>query len=327
MGEKAFRKIQFGKETVHGTNVAATSRQMGVLTQKSSPTIYMPEENTGTLVKYHHATKVAELAELTRDGSLTYEQCIYFFLMGIKGAVTPVNIEGDAYRWTFDPNLEALNNPDSFTIEYGDDIQAFESGYCMAKSLEISGTIDEPVNLKVDMFGRDLTKCAFTPALALPTVEDAMSSMTSIKIEDTYAALDAGTPKAKTLIDYSWKLDTGIHSKKFMDGELTFTGHGEAACAPELDLTFEFNSNANAEYDHFDSQVKRFIRLQTSGSEIETGVGKALILNLCGVYTEWDTLDERDGNDIVKVKLVAIYDPTWDRAWGVEVVNDVASLV
>ncbi len=328
MGLAAFRKIQFGKETTHGTKAAATGIWLGTLSMRETPSFTMPEEDRGSLSKYHRVIKAATLAELRREGTLTFEQCVILFLMGIKGGVTPTQLDSEtepphAYEWDFTPNLTEKNNPDSFTIEYGDDVQAFYSTYCLARRLEISGAIDEPLQLRADLFGQKVEKAEFTAGLSMPTVEDVLAHRVKLYIEDSGTALDGATAKAKTLSEFTWTLDTGFAPKKFIGGEVFFEDHSEQKRNVELEMVLELNSQvAGDEFNAFKNQTKRFIRLEVEGSTIVATYNKKLTLDLCGIYTDWDTLAERDGTDVVTVRLTSVYDPTWGKEWLVKVVND-----
>jgi hypothetical protein len=336
VGVGAFRSIQIGQETTAGTAVAATMKWLGTLDMEETHETYQPIEDVGMLTRYTKSQLTSKQVAITHESDLNYEQCLVPFLAGIRGDVTGSATGGTAptpgtpYIWDFTPNLTAMNNPKTFTVEYGDSTatnEAFESPYCIATSIEIRGAVDEPLTISTDMMGQKMDTSTLTPNLTVPTVNVARAQNTKLYIEGDAAAIDAGTAdaKAKTLIDFTWHLDTGVHTKKFCGGETYYEDVGEARRSPELDMTFEWNGNALTEHDYFDGTTKRFVRLETTGDTIGSADGTAypykLTLDMCGVYTSWDSLGDRDGNDIVAVHMTCLYDSTWGKDWCVKVQN------
>lgn len=327
-GIRAFRKIQIGKEATRGTAVPATAKLMGELTMKETLSLHRPELDVGRFSRINTSEVAGRIAELSFKGGATFEQILYFLLMGVKGNITPTQPDGEStYLWTFSPNLEASNVPDSFTVEYGDNVKAYESEYALASNLEISGAVDEALQLAADMFARQMTEATFTPALTDPSVESVLMNKGKLYIDDAGTGIGT-TEKSSTLIAFTWRLPTGLVAKKYADGELYFSSFGEQKRGIELELTFAFNSNASAERANFVSQTKRFIRLEFTGSEIETSYNKKLTLDMCCLYNPdgWNTLEERDGEDIVAVTLSSVYDATWQKEFEVAVQNALATL-
>ena len=397
MGIKALRKIQIGKETTKGTAVAASAALLGELTMKSSPTIYRPVEERGTLAEFSRSVKVANLAELVYTGSATFEQVLYILHMGILGNVTPVGA-GTAKFWTFTPSIAAAGVFDSFTIEYGDDIEQWESEFCMASELELSGAMNEPMKMRGNIFGRKMTVCNFTPDISPPAVEDILTQKARLYI-DTETGKIGATEKASTLIAFTYTIKTGLTPKRFANGSIDFSTYNETFKGIELKMTFAFNAGAEAERLEFDGETLRLIRIEAIGSEAQakedstqvipaggitadatsfdvadgtkitvdrvylvgtermlvTAIAtntltvvrgyegttaashvankviylvhdKRLRLDFCGIYTDWATLSERDGEDVVEVTLSDQRGTTYTKLFEVAVENKVGTL-
>ncbi|MDY6834336.1 MAG: hypothetical protein SVY53_05990 [Chloroflexota bacterium] len=321
------RKAQIGKETTHGDSVAATTRLLGKFTHKEVPEFDEVEEHTGMLSKHiRAATKTGTIAEIGREGTFTFEQAPYFLGMCIKGGVVGEQVDASAaYRWAYERNLSGVNDPDSYTWEIGNAVQAFKTKFGLGKSLEVGGVSNKLLTLKCDMFGQDFSKCNFTPALSLPVVEDAVTRKTGLYLDDTAAALGT-TQVSSTLLDFNWKLDTGMIPDDCCDGELWFTDFTEVSTMITLEMTFKFNNGANLEYEKYYDKQPRFMRLITQGSEIEPGYAKSIKLDACFDYRDWGALEEDNGRDTVKIKMESLYDPTWGKEWLIEVVNALSTL-
>ena len=323
-GLKALRRIQIGKEGTPGSIAAATAKLIGTLKYDLDQKTYRPEDlETGRLSSFERSIPVGVMAKLPFESDANYEQLAYLLGMGIKGAVTPTG-GSSLYTWAFTPNLAASNAVDTYTIEYGDDVQAFRSLYCFAQGLELSGTLDDVVKVKANLVGQTVAAGAtFTTGLLNPTTLDPVVVGTGKLYIDTTWALLGTTQKTATLVDFNWKLTEGITPVKYLDGTLTFGDRAEKKRHIELDLTLAFNSNTTALWTAYTAnpQTPIFVRLQFIGKA--TGAGYKT-LTLDGAYII-DKLpppfEERDGQDISKVKLVSIYDPTSTKEWDVTLIN------
>jgi len=475
-GMRAFRKIQIGKEATRGTAVPATAKLIGTLGMKETPTIVRPEEDRGSLSKNYRSTLSSVLAEMAFEGDATFEQILYFLLMGVtngigihpesaqyyestgpvwtsyltevtdddlathmpadgmtatvdyiyiglanpfhlirvtmgtaknaiasvlsaeysKGAsvfgaltinddtkvagvtlaksggitfsppsdwaVDTVNGIADkywvrlkvsvtlsatvdvaeidlikgvagvqqgataAYLWTFSPNYTESNHQAGFTIEFGDNVDCWEAEFSLVKQLELSGAMREVVKLSADMFGRQLTETTFTGAITDPTELESIVAKPKFYLDDTGAGI-GGTEKSAQLIDFTWRLPTGLVPIFAATGELCFATVSEQKRAAELEMTYAFSSDGiKTEYAKVRAQTKRFIRLSFEGTLIEGAYNKKLVLDGCFQYDDWDKLGEKDGMDIVAVKLVSVYDPDWTKEFEVAVTNKVVTL-
>jgi len=326
-GQTAFRKVQIGEESTHGTAVAATAKLLATLSMKENLALIEPVLEDGRLSNYLNSEVGGRMAELRLDMPATYEQILYALHAGLKGNITPAQqAETTAYLWDFDPNLVASNAQDSFTIEFGDDIQAFYAEYCLARELRLSGALDEALQLSADIFGRQLTTCGFTAALTVPAIEHILMNKGKFYIDDAGSGL-GDTEKAATLIAMDLRLPTGVAPAKYADGNLYFASHNEGKRHLELDLTVAFNSTINTERTKFIDRSKRFIRIEFTGTLIEGAYYKELTIDVCGRYAE-DILplEERDGENIARVKFVSCYDATWLKEFQIQVMNKVTTL-
>jgi len=325
MGIKALRKIQIGKETDKGTAVPATAALLGGLTMKSSPTIHRPVEERGTMAEFSRSVKVADLAELTFEGDATFEQILYLLHMGILGSVSPSEVDTTGKLWTFTPAMVAVGAFDSFTIEYGDDVQAWETEYCLARAIEISGAMNEAMRMRAEIFGRQMTPVTFTPSIDPPTVESIPFQQVKLYIDDETGTIGT-TEKSSSIISASYSINTGLYAKRYGDGLIIFSVYGEGIKGIELRMTFAFNAGAEVERLLFDGKTLRLIRLEIEGSVISDAIKKKLTLDFCGIYTDFATLSERDGEDVVEVVMSTQQGTNYTTLFEVAVTNAITTL-
>lgn len=284
-------------------------------------------------------------ATLAQDGSITFTaptdwdtedvnsvEDKYWVRLKVSAALSAtVDVDGiqlstAAYTWTFTPALESSGAQESYTIEYGDNVQAYEAEYCMASGIEISGAPDEALKVSVDIFGRQMTAATFTASLDFPTVESALFNKCKLYIDSAWASL-GDTQKSATLIDFTLRIDTGLAPLKAADGNLYFSLVGEQARGAELDMTLYWNDSVSTtERGFWAAQTKRALRLEVEGTTLEHSRTKKVTFDLWGVYTDWETIAEKDGASTVAVKFTSVGDVDNDHELSVAVVNGESSL-
>ena len=182
-GIRALRKILIGKENMNvppylRVPVDATAMLVGTANMSLEQGIFMPNEyETGRLASFERSSVIARDARLSFEADATYEQLMYFLEMGVKHTVHSNENYRDAYdltrandrnlsrvsyadnsvtTWVYAPNYVRSNIPRTFTMEYGDDVQAYQTAYCGIRQLELSGQVGDIVKISADMFGRDM---------------------------------------------------------------------------------------------------------------------------------------------------------------------------
>ena len=324
-GLRDLTKIQIGLETTPGSDKAATARLIGKMTMAPDFKYSRPDDfDTGNLSSYERSDIIAEQAKISFEGDATYEQLPYILGMSIKGAVTGAG-GGSPYSWVYEPSLTSANAPDTYTIEYGDNHQAYQSTFCFAKSLEISGQIDDAVKVKADMVGQSMATATFTTALSNPTSLSIIKTQTGkLYIDTTWAGL-GGTHEENTLVDFNWKLTEGVVPIKKLDGSLSYADRVEKKRHIEFELTVGHNSVYDTLWTALLAQSKVFVRLEFTGPAITGGTDK-LTMQGCFILDNPDTLGDQEGQSAVKIKLLSIYDPTSTKEWSVTLINALATM-
>jgi len=241
----ALKRIQIGLESTRGTLVAADTVLLGALQYTDDRAFHMPEdEERNSLALLHRQTEIAKGTTLQFTGAVTFEQILQFLSMGVKGAITPTTpTNGVLTRdWTFLPTLTALNAPDSFTFEYGDDQQEYECGYVMAEQLELAFAMGEVGQLSANLFGKATAKSTFTGALSAPTVEDVVSQTMKFYKDTSWANL-GNTEKAAILANATIRIPTGFTKVPYGDGSTEWSTHGESKRAAEVEITLRHNAD------------------------------------------------------------------------------------
>ena len=296
---------------------------------KQDQKYYRPDDlETGKLSSFERSHPISEEMSGAFESDANFEQLGYLLGMTVKGGITPTGPTDSAYLWSFVPNLTSANNPDSYTIQYGDDIQAFISAFCYGKDLEISGTMEDVLKVKSNLAGQNVRTGTFT-SLSNPTSLTPIPMATGkLYIDTTWAGL-GGSNVAGTLVDFAYKVTPGITPIKYADGAIHFTDRAEKKRHVELDVTFAFTAGVAGYYANFiaSPQSKLFTRLKFTGPKIGATTGfNELSLDGAFIVDDFDTLTERDGQDIVKLKLISEYDTVGSAEWQILLTNALATM-
>jgi hypothetical protein len=339
MGERAFSKLQYGKEVLatHGSAVAATKILAGAEIQPVNPdrTPAFPEDSLGVRARSSRARIDQLLATNTIKVPAAYFQCLpLFFSCGLKGNLTPVEQTGGQgdYLWPHTPSMVASNTIDSITLEAGDDTQAVETEYVMFEGIKLGGVIAQagemaPVSIEGAYFGRQVTPTTFTGGLSVPAMTDINAKLSRIYIDPTWAT--RGNTE-KTSLMRAWELEilTGVHHKFLGSADKFFTTHGESFIEAMLTLTYEGNATADAEFDAYRAGTKQVIRVKIdSGIQIGSGLTHSILMDVWGAYENVIPLSEEDrGNNLHKAIFHGLYDGTGAQILDVQVVTNSNSL-
>ena len=207
MGSSHFTSVLYGKETTRGTAVAAAKRWPG-----QAPKIMSDTKKTFVnemLDVRADARRSVAFQKLYRNNltaaQATFQQLLFPFGCGIKGGITATETTPSQadYLWPFTPSMTSANNPDSGTIELGDDAQFWESEYCMFDKINLSGSIDQEggeasVALDAGFFGRQLTATTKTGSIALPSGEFMNAKRARLYIDTSWAGV--GTTELANLL-------------------------------------------------------------------------------------------------------------------------------
>jgi hypothetical protein len=336
MGNRFFSKVQYGKESTRGTAVAATKILLGkvpAINSDRKPVI--PDEDIGIRARGVRSVIHQYLYSNTLSTEHGYfQQLPWLFGCGLKGGVTPGEVtagQGDML-WTQTPSLVAgvLNEPDSSTIELGDDTQAFEAEYAMFERIRISGQVAQgmdaaPVNIEADFFSRQLTPTTFTGALSLPVAEPMNAKLARLYVDSAWSGI-GGTELANVLRSFDIEIITGVHPKFSGSGDKYFNAHGEGLITVTAQFTIEGLSAANALFNAQQAATFQAVRLEIDGGVIGTGTPHSLKLDIGGVWESVSPLGGEDRSDnLHTATLVDQYDSTGAKLLQVATVTNVSS--
>lgn len=339
MGTKRLTKVQYGKETTHGVNVASDTMLLCAITlPESDREIHIPQVDAGN--RTPGLLSVADVRKVLAEGTLEDMDGAYYELFPVMLAAClesgPSGIEqtggeGD-YLWTFSAPQTAAETIDSLTLEAGETTTGYEIGYVMFRSLNFTGDCETgEVHISGEWFGEQQDQTTVTPALSLPTAELANAKLTQIYIDSSWAGL-GGSELVNSLVNFDITINGGGHPKHLGTASRLFSSHGQGEITGEATFTFERNAAIYAEEAFYRpssgyAQTPRFIRIEIIGTQIGSGDTQKLTIDMAGLWTAWPSIsDEKEGNTLDVPTLTFGHDATSSEAFQAQVTTTIQTI-
>lgn len=318
MGVKSLTKVQFGKETTHGTAVAADTILLCTLDLPDADrTVQLPEVDYGGRIVGH--SKNAIQRHVGVDATLEDADGCYFELLPIllnmclKGGVTGAEqTTGQSdYLFTFTAPNSGAETVDTGTFEVGDDNQGYEFSYGLGKGMTLSwDAASGEVHCSMDLKGNRLIQTTVTASQTVPDVEFMDGKICQLWIDDSWASRGT-TTFSDTLVSGELNIMGGVHEKYLGGSTRLYTAHNQGRIDATLTLTVERNAAVKAEELHFRPAADytpdmRCVRVQITGDQIASGDIQLFQLDMTGVWESWEPFGaETDGNnhDVIRLRL------------------------
>lgn len=340
---RALKQIAISNpENTVGTAEAAVELLYGTMSVAyGDNTIHYPDQERANLSRHMGDDFiVGKLVEGTMEGELNARHAAWLFSNAIRGNITPTqpdNInEPNTYSWVWEPGLTTANTPDiangidTFTLEFGDNEQAYEAEYVFTRTLTITGAPNEPVTFTWDWAGRQLTETTFTSLSAVNITSPSLyfpSNLSKFYIDTSYAGI-GGTQKTDTLRAFTWTFETGFTARFAADGNQYFAAISEDKKRVQLDLTYYLNSTSETERALYNSRGTTYLRVELSGpTEMDSAQSNPPRVYLDGAfrYTEWPEHDDEDGALVTTVSAESVYDVTASKQFGATLLTTLAA--
>lgn len=341
-GVRDLRQIQFCIQPECDTSGTVVARIVGQCGIELDVGRVLPKEATGITAsnivdRMYDRYQLAEGPVTPGEEGATYQQLVWYLVMGCKGgaSVGPTGAGATGYTWTFEPSHTAIDEADTATIIYGDNAAQWQGTCCIGRQLVLSGAFQGIWQVEMDTVCRDWDNTGINfETIAYPTpLNTILGQMTSFYLDTTCQFVDdpfappGPTEYTQSMIDWSLTIP-GFHPKFFQDGVLYWSTYGMASRALMLEWTMEFDGPLAKDivWEAFATGTPLYVRLQAIGGAIPgtaPPVNYSATLDLVLQPIDSTTLDERDGNDIIKFTAETAYDVdcTHVPEWRIVVVN------
>ncbi len=327
-GVQVFTYANIGKETVRGTPVAPT-RQLyvdgtGVLKFDNAQNTHAGE-NSGVRTRIRRVTRASEDVSLKLGWDAISWDDLVVFASQLQGGLTGVGGGADK-TWTLTPGMTGTNNPESYSLDVGDDVQNWRVQYAMLTSWKLSAAIGELTKADATAFGQRAVKTV-KASPALNSAPKIPGDLWTVKYAATQAGLAGASIQTNHLVGWELEVMTGIRWRHYMDGNLYGAQHVETDMSAKLTLTVESTALAVSEfYDKHVSDTMDFVRLKATGTALGASNYSAQ-LDLPVFYGEPEVIGSEDeGINLYKIPANLAYDGTGAKSIQGVLVNSLAAL-
>lgn len=320
MSAKTQRQVLIGLQSVAGTGVNVDVALRAAASLKAVPDKVIVEENIGSFAPTrHYIGSLSAEGEIEYDGYYEHVPYIVSMAMGAGSVVPGTTPLPDV--WTFSLANASAPTFALYTMEYADGANHIVRGVdVIATALEISGEAGQSWMFKPTLVGGQVT---FPSAVsATPSVS---ATATQILMSDTSIFMDAlytniGTTVMNQLISFNWKLEEYFHTKLFA-GSLWPTGRGVDRWKVSLEIVAEVeNAVIESIKDTLMGVTQTAIRIKADAGVSEIAIDGNYMLS------EVDTLDDRDGNNIISMTFLGERDSSGNTGSIVASVPELAAL-
>lgn len=327
------QSVQVGVETTPGTAVAAAKR-LGSMGFKIGPSVdiksLMP---TGT--KYPTLQILGkEWTEADISGSAVYTELPYAFSSVISAPVVTTIMDSaiptGATRWVFDSNTFGDDAPKTFTVEQGSSVRAHRFANGIIPDYSWNWSRDE-IELGGKMIGRaieDGVTLTASPTL-LPQIPVRPTEL-SLYIDTAAAGL--GTTKQLRTLKGECNISDRFSPLWVVDAALaSFANTVEGEPTVEFKITQMADAQSAANLVAMRAGTSKFLRLEAVGPQIYTSatpltVNHRVRWDVAGQVSDITPFDDEDGVFAIEYTFTAVHDPTWGKAFSVEVITTTATL-
>lgn len=314
-----------GSSVVIDTNLRATC-SLNIVSTKHQPDEYIGQHGPGR----HIRTESHGEGSLVMDA--VYEQILYPITMAM-GIVSPTG-GADPYTWTFllPFRISPITLISPFTLEYIDSGPSNGGGDgggthvvrmvdTFATALTISATAPDSWQVEAALSGRavDLPDSLSGNPEPDHAIVPIKMGQTTLHVDDLYANI--GDTLVEEFISFNWKLEGNYHSKQWA-GSMNPNGWGAGGWKTTLELILEASAvEAQAFEDAILTEAMFAVRVKGYVDANDN-------CNIDGMYyvASVDPLDDRGGNNTLKITLLGAKDTLSANAGGITVVTRIGAL-
>jgi hypothetical protein len=313
-----------GKETTEGTAVAATKRLQStavMLKPETEVTLFRPNGSEYDTL----AQQGKEWSTFGVEGKLSFTDITYLLSMLVKGGITPSSSGTNGKLWAFAPS----DTIDTFTIDYGDSVEAERAAGCFLDSLSININRSES-NISGSGIGRLLTYAASldgSPVNVAQKVVD--TSDWIVKFADSQSALSGASESCKV-----YEANLNISGRWGVHWPLcsTNTSHaGRVKKVPTIELGLSITNESEGRAfitTNLRGNTGKYIRLENTGAVITGATPSAykIVIEFFGFVKS--APQPKDLDDLVVLPFVFGGAKVSDllTAYTIDVTNELASL-
>lgn len=320
------QSVQIGAETTPGTGVAA-SRLLKYLSFDLDPEI---DFNRFRAMGAKYASSITPGQDRTSfglSGAGSYSELVYVLCSNLVN-VSPATVDTTARTWTFTPAIRTEDAVKTYTIEQGGSVRAGKVTYGIASDLELTFNRTEGVTVGgggfAQQFQDNITLTASPTAIEEKPI---LPTHLNVYMDSTFAGI--GTTKLTRDFNAVWR-STGRFGQiwPINSALASFGAHVEQEPTAQLELTFEYDSQAGDFFTAARAGATRYFRIDATSPELAGSLTEPyrLRIDFAGKISAVGGFDDNDGVRVMTITADAVDDTTAGFAHRVTATNKVSAL-
>jgi hypothetical protein len=323
MAEKAsiFQTVQIGIETTPGTAVPANRK---LLATSIIPSVKTEGEAFRAIGNKYPSFVVVnkEWSEASIEGKLTYNEILYL-LSSLLSQPTPVQQGATtAYKWTFTSNTSAEDAGKTFTVEQGDANSAWRAAGVKVSGLEFTFSRNEVTVSGSAIGGQIETGITMTSSPTSMTPRPILPAHLTFYMADTQAGLASAQALSRGFA-MTWSL-MDKNSLVWAVGQSPVLIESEPKLEAKLSLATD--STGLGLITTMRNGGTKWFRVRAEGATIQNPYKYTFQIDFPAQIVEVGEFGDEDGIYLVEYTLTMVHDPSWGKAFQIEVVADVQAL-
>lgn len=315
--------VQIGVEAVPGTGVAANRRLRSIGIEPS------PQVNIDTFrppgQKFQALTALGrEWMQAGLSGRPSYNELQYIF-SSLLSEPTVTDLTGGAYRWNFESDTFAEDDPKTLTVEQGGAVRAHRFVYGLVNEASLAITRDA-VELGGSMIGRRIEdNVVLTADPTTHPLVPILGNQMDVYADDDDG--DLGDTKIGRLLSANWSLGSRFNPLWIVDSaQASFVDHVETEPDLSLEIMMEANSEGMSYLNKMRASGRSFIRIKASGPVIAGLNNYGMNLDMAGEIGAVGGFSDQDGVYAVGWTFTGVDDSNFGGAVKASLTNAVATL-
>lgn len=337
MSEAVYHKVQFGRQSVVGTAVAATTVfpvDAGFLGFELDRAAESPDEDFGRKSREQPGRESYGIrgADATLPFACRFQDIFHLFEMHTAGSVSPAGVGPYVYTYTADETSDTLK---PYTIESGD-INSTQDEHralgVLANTLELGfDALSAPGNPmwrgSAGLLALDWQPNAMTAAQSAPSTLETMEGHTTTLLDGSTATAFASlAEKTASLKSFRWTSDNKLVRRAYGGTTDVASAYGHNG-KPEASFEALVKIAAGTKTDIYDvwnvagsvpTERRWRIAVDGTGNNAMTLDGRVRFRSV--------PLGDHEGERLYRVSGVYVYDATLSGRYQIILTNDVASV-
>jgi hypothetical protein len=317
--------VQLGVETTPGTAVAATKHLLDTTLEMGVQLDMQRYRPIGQ--KYASSLVVGkEWSQASVSGALAYNDLVYLlnslFTTGVitqQGATT-------AYSHVFSPAARVIDNPKTYTLEFGGAVRASKFSYGLMTDFGITVNRSE-ASISGTFIGQAIND-GITLTPAVPDLEEkpVIPNNIDVFMDPTFGAL--GTTKLTRLLAFGLSIGSRYSPVWVVNSaQQAFVSHVEVEPTAQFTFMVEADTQGMTPLTALRNGTSQFVRLKATSADL-AGVGfpYSVQFDLAGKVSAISNFQDQDGVYALEYTWDVVYDPSWTNAILATVINKMVTL-